>query len=184
MNNKLIIGLGTLGILIVLYIFNLSQQKDYQSTSNKLFNIEKEQIKKILIQSQGEAIELLRIDTTWAISGHDSLIIKQNLLNSFFDRVLTLESENIMTKNVTKWNTYNVDDSTGIHLALVDFNDDTIGYYVFGRSTSDYARCYARTKESSNVHLVNQNVMYNLQTRPQYWGETEQAGLPAVVPQR
>ena len=98
MNNKLIIGLGTLGILIVLYIFNLSQQKDYQSTSNKLFNIEKEQIKKILIQSQGEAIELLRIDTTWAISGHDSLIIKQNLLNSFFDRVLTLESENIMTK--------------------------------------------------------------------------------------
>ena len=183
MNNKLIIGLCFLSILIVLYIFNLGQQKDYQSTSSKLFNIEKEQIKKILIQSQGEAIELLRIDTTWAISGHDSLIIKQNLLNSFFDRVLTLASENIMTTNTTKWYTYNVDDSTGTHLALVDFNDNTIGYYVFGRSTSDYTRCYVRTKESSNVYLANQNVMYNLQTKPQYWGEVEKVELPEV-PQR
>mgnify|MGYP001182556706 CR=1 FL=1 len=180
MNNKLIIGLCFLSILIVLYIFNLGQQKDYQSTSSKLFNIEKEQIKKILIQSSGEAIELLRVDTTWAISGHDSLILKQDLINSFFDRVLTLESETIMTTNEAKWNTYNVDDSLGTHLALVDFNDNTIGYYVFGRSNSDYARCYVRTKKSSDVHLANQNVMYNLQVRPQYWGETIKEELPAV----
>ena len=178
MKNKLSLAFGLLVLLIVLYVININQQKNYQSTSHKLINVEKEQIKKILIQSKGEAIELLRVDTTWAISGHDSLILKQDLLNSFFDRVLTLESETIMTKNETKWNTYNVADSLGPHLALVDFNDNTIGYYVFGRSNSDYARCYVRTKESSDVHLVNQNVMYNLQVRPQYWGEAIKEELP------
>ena len=180
MKNKLFLAFGILVLLIVFYIININQQKNYQSTSSKLFSIEKEQIKKILIQSSGEAIELLRVDTTWAISGHDSLILKQDLINSFFDRVLTLESETIMTTNEAKWNTYNVDDSLGTHLALVDFNDNTIGYYVFGRSNSDYARCYVRTKKSSDVHLVNQNVMYNLQVRPQYWGETIKEELPTA----
>ena len=85
-----------------------------------------------------------------------------------------------MTTNENKWSTYNVDDSLGTHLALVDYNDNTIGYYVFGRSNSDYARCYVRTKESSDVHLVNQNVMYNLQANPQYWGESVKGELLEV----
>ena len=180
MKNKLSLAFGLLVLLIVLYVINVNQQKNYQSTSSKLLSIGKEQINKILIQSSGEAIEILRVDTTWAISGHDSLILKQDLLNSFFDRVLTLESETVMTTNENKWSTYNVDDSLGTHLALVDYNDNTIGYYVFGRSNSDYARCYVRTKESSDVHLVNQNVMYNLQANPQYWGESVKGELLEV----
>ena len=97
-----------------------------------------------------------------------------------FLEVLTLELETIVTKNETKWHIYNVDDSLGTHLALVDFNDNTIGYYVFGRSNSDYARCHVRMKESSQVHLANQNVIYNLQVSPQYWGEVEKVELPEV----
>jgi len=178
MKNKLTIAFSILGLLIVLYVININKQKSYLSTSSKIFHIEKEQINKILIQSKGEALELLKVDTTWTISGHDSLIIKEDLLNSFFDRVLTLESETIMTRNENKWTTYNVDDSLGTHLALVDYNDNTLGYYVFGRSASDYARCYVRTKESSHVHLANNNVMYNLQIQPQYWGESIIEELP------
>ena len=81
MKNKLSLAFRLLVLLIVLYVINVIQQKNYQSTSSKLLSIEKEQINKILIQSSGEAIEILRVDTTWAISGHDSLILKQDLLN-------------------------------------------------------------------------------------------------------
>ena len=171
MKNKLIIGLSSLAILVILYIINLNQQKNYQSSSNKLFDINESQINKILIQSRGEAIEISRVDTSWTIAGNDTLLIKQELLSSFFDRVLNLESETIMTKKEQKWSTYNLNDSLGTHLAFVDFNENTIGYYVFGRSSSDYSRCYVRINESPVVYLVNQNVMYNLQTRPQYWGK-------------
>ena len=178
MNKKLLYGLVALTILILLYIVNINQQKSYASTSEKLLDINKEKINKILIQSKNEAIELLQVDTTWVISEHDSLQIKMDLLTSLFDKVLNLESEKIMTKNKEKWYKYNVDDSLGTHLALVDSDQNTLGYYVFGRSSSDYARCYVRIDDKDKVHLVNQNLMYFLQTRPQYWGEVEKESLP------
>ena len=178
MNKKLLTGLGTLAILILLYMININQQNSYASTSEKLLGIDKEKINKILIQSKGDSIELFKVDTTWAISGHDSLQIKVDLLTSLVDKVLNLESETIMTKNKEKWFKYNVDDSLGIHLALVDFNQKTLGYYVFGKSASDYARCYVRVNEEENVHLVNQNLIYFLQTNPQYWGEVKKENLP------
>ena len=60
MNNKLAIGLGALVILVLLYMININQQNSYKSTSEKLLNINKEKINKILIQSKSEAIELLK----------------------------------------------------------------------------------------------------------------------------
>ena len=180
MKNKLYISIGILTVLIIFYIININQQKNYQSTSNKIFNFDQEQVNSLLIKSEGASIEIQRVDTSWVIVNNDSLTLKNNVLTTFFDKIFKLESETIMTTNENKWSTYNVDDSLGTHLALVDYNDYTIGYYVFGRSNSDYARCYVRTKESSDVHLVNQNVMYNLQANPQYWGESVKGELLEV----
>ena len=64
----------------------------------------------------------------------------------------------LMTQKEEKWPTYNVDDTTGTHLALVDLDDNTIGYYVFGNSSSDYSRCYVRSNEIPNVYLTNNNI--------------------------
>ena len=162
MNNKFIYAFGILILLVILYIFNINKQNSYLSSTSQLFDIDKNQIKKILIQSKGDALEIEKIDTSWAISGHDSLNIKIDLLNSFFDRVLSLESETIMTKNENKWSTYNVDDSLGTHLAIIDYNDNTIGYYVFGKSVTEYNRCYVRMNQDSQVFLLNNNIIYLL----------------------
>ena len=83
-----------------------------------------------------------------------------------------------MTEKEEKWGAFNIGDSTGTHLALIDYNGNTLSYFVFGRSNSDYARCYVRKNQEQEVHLVNQNLMYFLQTSPQYWGEVEKASLP------
>ena len=37
MKNKLLLAFGLLALLIVFYVINVNQQKDYQSTSSKLF---------------------------------------------------------------------------------------------------------------------------------------------------
>ena len=76
-----------------------------------------------------------------------------------------------MTTNSEKWIKYNIDDNLGTRLTFIDFNNDTLGIFVFGRSSSDFSRCYIRFNDNPDVHLVNQNIMYNLQTRPEYWGE-------------
>jgi hypothetical protein len=154
MKNKLYISIGVLTVLIIFYIININQQKNYQSTSNQIFNFNQEQVNSLLIKSEGATIEIQRVDTSWVIVNNDSLTLKNNVLTTFFDKIFKLESETIMTTNSEKWIKYN-----------------TLGIFVFGRSSSDFSRCYIRFNDNPDVHLVNQNIMYNLQTRPEYWGE-------------
>ena len=169
MKNKLSISFIILSTIIGLYFLNIAKQKDYQSTSSSLIDFSKEDINKIIIQTGQEAIEIIRIDSVWNISGYDSLIINEQSLNTLFNSVFNLKIQNLMTQKQDKWMKFNVDDSTGTHLALIDINDNTIGYYVFGRSNSDYSRCYVRTS-NNNVYLANENIMHSLQTRPDFWG--------------
>ena len=168
MNNKLKIGIAALIILVGLFFINQNNQKSYTSQSTSLFSISENDIKKILIQANQEAIELIKVDTTWSISGNDTLVVKDRSISQFFDKVLNLKLETLMTTKQEKWETYNISDSLGTHLALVGWNDETVGYYVFGRSNSDYARCYVRTDQSSDVYLTNENIVYSLQTSPTY----------------
>ncbi len=114
---------------------------------------------KILIQSNQDAIELMKQDTTWTMTGIDTLVVKQNLISSLLDNIISLEIQMLMTQKEEKCSTYNVDDTTGTHLALVDLDDNTIGYYVFGNSSSDYSRCYVRVNNSPNVYLTSNNVI-------------------------
>ena len=177
MNKNLRLGGFILIILIGLYYINKQSQLSYTSNSTDLFSLSKDDVKKILIQSNQEVIELVKTDTIWNISGNDTLVVKKQSMTQFFDRVLNLKLETLMTSKQEKWETYNVSDSTGTHLALVGLNDETIGYYVFGRSNSDYSRCYVRIEKSSNVYLVNENVVYSLQTSPTYWGESPKENI-------
>jgi len=179
MNNKLILGFIGLCIILGLYFINLSGQKSYSSTTSQLTDIKKESIQKILIQSKEEVLELVKIDTIWHISGHDTLNIKEQPLNNLFDKVLNLSLETIMTQKEENWGTFNIGDSTGTHLALIDFNGNTLSYFVFGRSNSDYSRCYVRKSNSSNVYLASENVIFNIQTNPTYWGEAPKEVIPS-----
>ena len=105
MNNRLKIGIGALVILIGLFFINQKNQKNYISQSTNLFSISKDDVKKILIQSNQEAIELIKIDTTWSISGNDTLIVKERSISQFFDRVLNLKLQTLMTTKQEKWRT-------------------------------------------------------------------------------
>ena len=178
MNNKLKIGIVALIILVGLFFINQNNQKSYTSQSTSLFSISENDIKKILIQANQEAVELIKVDTTWSISGNDTLVVKDRSISQFFDKVLNLKLETLMTTKQEKWETYNISDSLGTHLALVGWNDETVGYYVFGRSNSDYAQCYVRTDQSSDVYLTNENIVYSLQTSPTYWGEKPVENIP------
>ena len=45
-----------------------------------------------------------------------------------YDKVLNLQLQTVMTKKEEKWDTFNVGDSTGTHLALIDSKDLKIEY--------------------------------------------------------
>ena len=124
-NFKILVSI--LFILIVVYFMNTNSQNQLLSKSDQAIIIDKQQIKKILIQQDGDALELVKHDTLWTISGNDTLIIKSRSIDDFFNKVLEIKKETIISENPEKYATYSIDDSTGTHLALID-SLDQIGF--------------------------------------------------------
>ena len=165
------IALIILIVLIGMFFFNKNSQLKLETVSEAIFTEDIENIFKFMIQKGEEAIELSRIDTMWRISGNDTLEVKSRSMDNLFDKVLKVNRGTIISENPEKYDKYSVDDSIGTHLAVIDFKGETVGYYIFGRSQSDYSRSYVRVGSDPRVYLADQNVTYMLQTRPTYWGE-------------
>ena len=178
MTKNLKIALIVLAVLIGIYLLTIKAQNKHDSTSVAIFTENPENIFKVLIQQNEEAIELVKSDTIWIISGNDTLVTKPRSIENLFDKVLKVNRGTIISENPDNYGKYSVDDSTGIHLAVIDSNGGTIGYYVFGRSISDYSRSYVRVGKDPKVYLADQNVTYMLSTRESYWGEKSKEELP------
>ncbi len=177
------IALIILVVLIGIFFLNKNSQSKLETVSEAIFVDDIEDIFKFLIQKGEEAIELARADTTWRISGNDTLEIKSQSMNNLFDKVLKVNRGTIISENPEKYGKYSVDDSTGTHLAVIDSKGETVGYYVFGRSKSDYSRAYVRVGSDPKVYLADQNVIYMLQTRPTYWGEKQKEEVHLLPPE-
>ena len=182
MTNNFKIALIVLILLIGVYLLNIRSQGKFESTSTAIFTDDPEEIFKVLIQQGEEAVELARLDTIWRISGNDTLVTKPRSIENLFDKVLKVNRGTIISENPEKYDKYSVDDSTGTHLAVINSKGETVGYYVFGRSKSDYSRSYIRIGDDPKVYLVDQNVTYMLSPRETYWGEKpkEEVPLPHV----
>ena len=184
MTKNVQIALIVLVVLVGIYFINKSFQTKFESKYEAIFYDEPEDIFKFLIQQGQEAIELSRVDTLWRISGNDTLEVKARTMDNLFDKVLKVNRETIISENPEKYGKYYVDDSSGTHLAVINSKGETVGYYIFGRSKSDYSRSYVRVGSDPKVYLADQNVTYMLQTRPTYWGEKpkEEVLPPADIP--
>ena len=108
--------------------------------------------------------------------------IESQSVSQIVDNILKLNRGTIISENPEKYGTYSVDDSTGIHLIITDANDETIEYYVFGRSKSDYSHCYIRIGSDPKVYLADQNVIHMLSTRDSYWGEKPKDEILPPIP--
>ncbi|MBC8312134.1 MAG: DUF4340 domain-containing protein [Candidatus Marinimicrobia bacterium] len=171
MTKNLKISLILLVVLIGIYVVSQRGQSQYSSQSSSLFSVNTDEVNRFLIQNKTDAIELSRQDSTWVISGNDTLVVKSQSIDNFLDKVLLVETGTLVSKNPEKWSKYSVDDSTGTHLALIDADGNTKEYAVFGRSSSDYARNYVRTHKDPQVYLTNESILHYLSTSPTYWGE-------------
>ena len=183
MAKNLQISLIILGILIGFYFINNSSQSKLVTKSEPIFTGNSEDIYKFLIQNGKEAIELSRLDTVWKISGNDTLSIKTRSMDNMFDKILKVNKGTVISENPDKYSKYSIDDSAGTHLAVIDEKGETIAYYIFGRSKTDYSRSYIRISEDPKVYLADQSVTYMLSTQETYWGEKpkEEISPPPAV---
>jgi len=182
------LALGALAVLAVLYFINSRAQNQYEAKDTDLFSKNREYITRIYIQKNSEELELVKEDTLWNISGHDTLSMKKNILNNFFDDLEGIErEESPISTNPKNWGKYSVDDSAGTHLSLFGLNDKKLGRYVLGRSKTNWSQNAIRIDDNPEVYLTSKNILHRLQTRPTYWGEKpkppeeEEPEVPAIT---
>jgi len=160
-----------LGVIVILYFISQSGQKKHQAQSNDVFSIVMEEVYRFDVQKDSLYISMQRKDTTWQITGNDSLLIQANRINDVENKVLTIKRESVVSKKPSKWKSFNVDDSLGTKITFYGFNDEVLGEAIFGRSKSDWQRSYVRLIGEDNVYMTNENVINSLQMRPTFWGK-------------
>ena len=160
-----------LGMIVILYFISQSGQKKHQAQSNDVFSIVMEEVYRFDVQKDSLYISMQRKDTTWQITGNDSLLIQANRINDVENKVLTIKRESVVSKKPSKWKSFNVDDSLGTKITFYGFNDEVLGEAIFGRSKSDWQRSYVRLIGEDNVYMTNENVINSLQMRPTFWGK-------------
>ena len=161
-----------LGIALVLFFISRQSQKKYTVQTRTVVSVERDDIHRFVVQKEDKEIELVRSDTSWAISRHDTLSIKSSNLESFFDDILQLGKESSpISNNPNYWSKYSVDDSTGTHLFLYDSKDKELSHLVLGRTKTNYLKNTIRFTDDPNVYLTDKDILPRLQTRPTYWGK-------------
>ena len=77
-----------LPIFIIIFLINSSQQSKLGSNSDQIFEIDKEDVFIIDISKADQIISLLFDGQSWSIKGNDTLIVKENSIDGFFNNVL------------------------------------------------------------------------------------------------
>jgi hypothetical protein len=160
-----------LGVLIVLFGINKIQQNQLTSKSDTVFDIDRDDVFQINIIQGNDSISLSFNGESWAIDGNDTLQVKSNTMDRFFETVINVKRTSLVSKNAGKWDKFNVGDSTGTHLVLKDYNSEPIANAVVGRSSADWSASNIRIGKEVEVYQTNENISFQLDTSPTYWGE-------------
>ena len=167
-SRKNVVLIVVLSLLIVIKVLN---DRSNQTPSELIFKGDIEDVHKILLYKGNESVELVKENDQWVIFGNDSLMVRENRIDDFFNKVLNTKKETLVLDNKERWHVLSVDDSLGTHLELYNNNDKKVGYYVFGRSSKDWKHNYVRIDEEPDVYLTNHNIINNLNPRDSFWGE-------------
>jgi len=162
-----------IGLTSLILLFTLSQfkQSSLISRSDQIFNIAKSDIFGIQIRQGEDSLSLSFNGDIWSILGHDSLQVKDNTLNSFFDKLLSLKRTSLVSKNSSKWDKFMVGDSTGTHLSFIDYNGELLSNIIVGKSNAEWASSNVRIGDMAEVYQTNENVSWQLNTSATFWGE-------------
>ena len=105
--------LFALGVLLVLFSINQLQQRNLGSNSDQIFSLKRDDVFQFQITKGNESVSLTFNGESWSIDGNDTLLVKENTINGFFNNVLKVKRTSLVSKNAKNWDKYNVGDSTG-----------------------------------------------------------------------
>lgn len=168
-------------ILFVGFFINSFQQGKYDAKSDRIFNIEQSDIFSIEILKDNETVFLSFNGENWSIVNHDSLTVKGNTISSFFSTMLNLEKTSMVSKNPANWKKFMVDDSSGAKLKFLDYEKKVLSEVTIGRSNAEWSSSNIRIGDGPEVYHTSENVSWQINPSPTYWGEVVKADSASSI---
>ena len=130
------------------------------------------------ITKNNDGIELEIVDTMWQINGHDSLDVKQNSIDKFFDTTVNVKRSSIsISENAKDLSIYSLDDSSSVQLIVLNATGDTLGKGIFGINKNNYLSNYYKSFENNKIYKTDSNILSFLTVNSRYWGESPKADV-------
>ncbi|UCH10484.1 MAG: hypothetical protein JSU61_00895 [Fidelibacterota bacterium] len=160
-----------LAVLVVIYLFTRMQEGRYRASADEVFELEKDDVSRFVMQEGDRTIELMRYDTLWVVPGFENRKVREWRLNNFFNTVLPVERESMISDIPEKWGTYGVDDSSGRHLQVYDMGGDLAGDVVVGQSTTNWQSSHIRMAGEDEVFLTRKSIYHMISADTSFWLE-------------
>ena len=115
----------------------------------------------------------------WKINGHDSLQLKQQSIDKFFNETINVKrSSNSISDNPKDLKVYALDDSSAVVLIVYDKSGGTLGKGIFGINKRNYFSNYYKGFENNKIYKTDLNILSFLTVNLKYWGEVPTVDLP------
>ena len=170
MNKSLQYLLVVFVALLLLFFINQNQQNKYKISSELIFQVDEDEIHRILFEESGDSLVLVKSDTSWIMPQADTLEIKERQINQFFEKIINGSYDMIMSKNPNKWSKFGVTDSSGKKVTLFSEENEVLSSAIFSNKGQDYSHNFYRTIGANEVYRTTENVFYMINIRPTYWG--------------
>ena len=170
MNKSLQYLLVVFVALLLLFFINQNQQNKYKISSELIFQVDEDEINRILFEESADSLVLVKSDTSWIMPQADTLEIKERQINQFFEKIINGSYDMIMSKNPNKWSKFGVTDSSGKKVTLFSEENEVLSSAIFSNKGQDYSHNFYRTIGANEVYRTTENVFYMINIRPTYWG--------------
>ena len=170
MNKSLQYLLVVFVAMLLLFFINQNQQNKYKISSELIFQVDEDEIHRILFEESADSLVLVKSDTSWIMPQADTLEIKERQINQFFEKIINGSYDMIMSKNPNKWRKFGVTDSSGKKVTLFSEENEVLSSAIFSNKGQDYSHNFYRTIGANEVYRTTENVFYMINIRPTYWG--------------
>ena len=160
----------TLAALLAIYMLMQWQEARYSIKSSSFIDLEQEEVGRIIITEGEQSADLVRLDTLWVLTGHETEILRTWRMDAVFNTVLGAQRESVISENAAKWSTYGVD-STGRQIMVYDLKGDLQGHWFVGQSSSNFRSSFVRQADEDAVYMTDRNIYHFLGTAPDFWLE-------------
>lgn len=153
------------GLVIVFLLTRLDTKTEKKT---RLFDVDSLDIATIKISSPEDTLSLVKVHDTWQLSAPVNYPAEERQVKNLFENVFTIEtSKTALSESKTALETYQISDSAGTHVVLLDASGKELSHVIFGKSSS--GNTPARYAKSNKIYSSERNVTYMITPKLDTW---------------